>query len=529
MTASGYSGLTGGLRTVRDEPATRIAVVVAAAAGMAIVLLARWGPDWPAQEFRAWIAAHDGMTMWTSRWYAGSALPGYSVLYPPVAAVLGAGATGLVSTIAAAWAAAGFAPAGRLRARLFGLAVAACLAQNLLIGQVPFLLGTAFALMALRALTTRRHGLIVFAFAALCSLGSPLAGLFVLLIAPALALTVGWRRALPLLGAVAGPAVSLVLGGAGGPFPFPWESFAGVVLFTVALLVFAPGRDRALRMFAACYLLASVIAFLVPNPIGGNMGRLGKLVAVPLACHLLVATGLWTRLRAGIVVVVAALWPSVPFVTSMTEGATDPSQYAGFYAGLNRFLSTQNASAGRLEIPFTREHWETLWVARQFPIARGWERQTDLRYNSILYHPLTPSAYRWWLRRNAVSLVALPDAPFDEGGKAEAALLAHPPPYLSPVWHDSDWTVWRVRRAEPLVGRPATLTDLDQSALTLRFARAGSAVVRIRGSALWHVTAGSACADTTPAGWLRVHATGPGLVRVVATLNAQLIGGTQSC
>jgi hypothetical protein len=356
-----------------------------------------------------------------------------------------------------------------------------------------------------------------------------LAGLFVLLIAPALAVTVGWRRALPLVGATAGPAVALVLGGSGGPFPFPWESFVGVVLFAVALLVFAPGGDRALRVFAACYLLAAVIAFLVPNPIGGNMGRLGKLVAVPLACHMLVATGIWTRLRAGILVVVAALWPSIPFVTSMTEGASDPSQYASFYTGLDRFLRTQNASVGRLEIPFTREHWESLWVARRFPIARGWERQTDLRYNSVLYHPLTPGTYKQWLYRNAVSLVALPRAPFDTGGKAEAALLAHPPSYLIPVWHDSDWTAWRVRGAQPLVGPPAQLTDFDQSALTLTFSRAGSSVVRIRGSALWHVTAGSACADTTPAGWLRVHATRPGPVRVMATLNAQLIGGTQPC
>jgi hypothetical protein len=451
------------------------------------------------------------------------------VLYPPFAAVLGAGVTGLLSTIAAAWAAAGFAPAGNLRAKLFGVAVAACLAQNLLIGQVPFLLGTAFALMAVRALTTGRHGLIVFALTVLCSLASPLAGGFVLLVAPALAVRTGWRSVLPLLGAVAGPAVSFVLGGAGGPFPFPWESFVGVVLFGVALLVFAPRGDRALRVFAACYLLVAVIAFLVPNPIGGNMGRLGKLVAVPLACHLIVATGVWARVRAGILVVVAAVWPSVPFVTSMTEGASDPSQYAAFYTGLNRFLSTQNASAGRLEIPFTREHWETLWVARQFPIARGWERQTDLRYNSVLYHPLTPDTYRSWLRKNAVSLVALPRAPFDEGGKAEAALLAHPPSYLVGVWHDSDWTVWRVRGAQPLVQPPAKLTDFDQSALTLHFSRAGSSVVRIRGSALWHVTAGSACADTTGAGWLRVRATKPGSVRVVANLNAQLIGGTESC
>src|SRR6478609_11319675 len=80
-------------------------VLLAALAGALIVTLARWGPDWPAQEFRAWIAGHDCLSLWTMRWYSGSALPGYSVLYPLLSAVIGAGLVGAVSCVAITWSA----------------------------------------------------------------------------------------------------------------------------------------------------------------------------------------------------------------------------------------------------------------------------------------------------------------------------------------------------------------------------------------------------------------------------------------
>ena len=71
-----------------DLRASRLwSAAVVAALSVVIVSVARWGPDWPAQEFRAWIAGHDGLSVWTSRWYGGSALPGYSVMYPLVTAV----------------------------------------------------------------------------------------------------------------------------------------------------------------------------------------------------------------------------------------------------------------------------------------------------------------------------------------------------------------------------------------------------------------------------------------------------------
>src|ERR1700757_3902209 len=85
-------------------------VLLAVLAGALIVTLARWGVDWPAQEFRAWIAGHDGLSLWTMRWYSGSALPGYSVLYPPLAAVLGAGTVGVVACVAITWSASGVIP-----------------------------------------------------------------------------------------------------------------------------------------------------------------------------------------------------------------------------------------------------------------------------------------------------------------------------------------------------------------------------------------------------------------------------------
>ena len=70
---------------------------------MAVVLFARWGPDWPAQEYRAGLAVHNGLLAWTDQWYGGQALPGYSVLYPVFAGLLGAAGTGLLATTAAAW------------------------------------------------------------------------------------------------------------------------------------------------------------------------------------------------------------------------------------------------------------------------------------------------------------------------------------------------------------------------------------------------------------------------------------------
>ena len=487
------------------EWAASVGVLVGAAA---VVRVARWGPDWPAQEFRAWTAQHFGLTVWTNFWFAGEPLPGYSVLYPPVAAVLGARLTGLVAVAVAAYGAGAFVPReSRIRAAAYRASVGFVLVGDLLIGQLPFLLGIAAGVCALRVLVRTGPWWLVAVLAAASSLASPMAGAFLLLTAPAVLTALGLRRAVPLGAALAGIATSALLGGSGGPFPWGSHSLIAILAFVViALLVVGPA-DRAVQVLMLTYALASIALALVPNPLGGNMPRFGQLVGLPMFWVVLPRLRVRSRLVAAVVAGLAIGWPATPTVSSAVAGATDPSQSPAFYTGLLTYLHTQPMTTSRIEVVSTREHWESLWIAREFPIARGWERQTDLAANPVLYRPLSTSGYRAWLDDNAVSLVALPNAPIDLGGRAEAALLAHPPSYLQPVWHDANWRVWRVTDATPLVTGPATLRALGPASFVLDFRQAGRATVRIRASGMWSISSGRGCVGATAGQrWLLVSA-----------------------
>jgi hypothetical protein len=525
-----FSMTTQAVALLRPRRLALVATAATAIAGIAVIYAARWGPDWPAQEFRAWIAVHEGLSTWTARWYGGAALPGYSILYPPLAAVAGgAGGVGLIAVVVSSWAAAGLAPQGRARAVAYSGVVAISLVECLLIGEVPFLLGVALGVGAFRALVRERPAWTVFVLAVLSSLATPLTGAFLVLIMPACAAAISRRRSLALAGGLTGPGVAVTVGGAAGPFPMPWLLFVSMLAFVLLVLVLSPPEQRGLRVFALCYLLAAILLFVVPNPIGGNLARLGKLLAMPLACHFLTVDRLWLRTRAAVVFALAFLWPTAPFAGSIAHGADDPSRTGRFYSGLLDYLRQHDAGTGRVEIPFTREHWEAFWVAKQIPIARGWERQTDYRYNDVLYQPLTPAIFRRWLTSNAVDYVALPDVPIDVGGSAEARLLRNAPSYLEPVWHDVHWKVWRVRGATPLVTGPAVLRDLDPSSMDLHFRHAGTAEVRVRYDTLWQVSAGHGCVAGTPDGWIDVAASAPGDVELSAGLNGSLLTRGTSC
>jgi hypothetical protein len=499
--------------------------------GSLVVTTARWGPDWPAQEFRSALARSFGLLAWDDQWYGGHAMLGYSVLYPVVSSILGAPVTGLVAVAVSAYAAVHLLPVAITRRQhmAFAAVIALSLGANLLIGQIPFLLSTAFGLLCLLALE-RGRSVPTALLSCACGLASPLGGAFVLMTIPAAAARTGWRRAALLAGAAAPLPVAILLGGAGGPFPFPWQSLLGVIAFCAGLWLATTCEDRVLRRLAVVYALAAVAAFVVPNPIGGNIGRLGKIIALPLATYLLVFRLEARRVcRAVAAVLCATGWFAVPAASAAVHGATDPSRKAAYYSGLLAFLGTQDPTRGRLEIPFTREHWETTFVASHYPLARGWERQTDLEYDAVLYGPLTAQSYRDWLDAQAVDLVALPSVPLDDGGRAEAALLRHPPAYLARVWSDRRWTVWRVRDAVPIVSGAGRLTRLDVSHLTARFAGPGSITVRVRWSLLWHVTSGEACVQPTSDGWLQVRSANAGDVTVGAGLNGAVLSRRYDC
>lgn len=520
--------------TGTDQPSDRSVRLLIPALGLGLAAViaatARWGPDWPAQEFRAWSAHQHGITAWTNQWYSGQALPGYSVTYPAIAAQLGAAVTGVFAVVVATLGAMRMAPTNTRYLRVgYLVSVGLVLAADLLIGQVPYLVGVAFGVWAFWALRTGRP-LAAAALAALSSLSSPLAAAFLLLAIPALVSAYGWRRAASFGTAVAGLAVSVFFSGASGQFMFVPKTFLWTVAFAVLAVALPRREDRAIRILGLTYAAAAIALVVVPNPIGGNLARFGQLLALPLAWHLLPRLRWRNRGVSVLLIAGAAVWPIFPSVTSIGHGAADPSQSRAYYRGLLGFLHTQDPRSGRLEVVFTREHWESLWVAQAFPLARGWERQTDLGVNAVLYrHSLSAGAYRRWLDDNAVSLVALPNVPIDFGGQAELTLLQRPPSYLVPVWHDANWQVWRVRASQALVTGPATLRTLGAASLALDFTHAGTATVRIRGSGMWSVTRGKGCVSHDQDGWLTVQTAGPGPIAVHASVSLGALGAGPRC
>lgn len=505
-------------------------VLLAAGLAALVVFFATWGPDWPAAEFRAWLAKHVGFTVWSNAWFSGDALIGYSPLFQFAGYAVGALFTGLIAVALASYAATGLAPRDSLwRAIGFHVSVTVVLLASLLVGQVPFLLGVAFGLLAVRALVGG-NAFVALLLAVVCSLVSPLAGAFLVVAAPGVGLAVGTlRQAVPLAFAAIGPAAAVVVAGVGGDVPFPTSAFVEIVVFCALALLLV--RERAVQVFALCYVAVSVAGFVVGNPVGGDTARLGELVALPLVWHVSTRLRFVPALRSlliaatAVLAAVAAAWQLVPTLSVSTQGAGVASRREAYYAGVLRFLHRQDARAGRLEVVPTREHWESYWVARDFPIARGPQRATDLRVDGVLYHPLTGSSYRRWLDQHAVDLVALPDVPLDRGGRAEQKLLQHPPSYLKPVYHNSHWRIWRVEHARPLVTGPARVRSLDTASLTLQFRRRGVAVVRIHSNGLWQSGGAGSCLSSNALHWLVVRAQRRGRVRLQAELSWSSLRG----
>jgi hypothetical protein len=387
-------------------------------------------------------------------------------------------------------------------------------------GRLTFLLGTAIGVGALLALGGRRPRTAATALAVLTTLASPVAGLFLAIAAVAWGLAAPGRRITAVLvaaGALA-PALALaVLFPEGGTEPFVASAFWGALAGTVVLAALLPARARELRIGAAIYALATIGAFAVATPLGGNVSRLGALAAGPV----LLGAVPWRR-RPALLAVVAiglAYWQLYPAVRDVARAAGDPSVTAAYHAPLVRWLESRPGPF-RVEVVFTANHWESDRVAPHVPLARGWERQLDRRYGALFYDgTLDALTYRAWLDENAVAYVALPDVALDPAARDEARLIVRGLAYLHQVWHDEHWRVFAVRHPAALVrGTAGATIALTAGGFTLRARRAGSALVRVRHTRWWRVTAGHACVAEGPGGMTRVRVLAAGTVHVQARL-----------
>jgi hypothetical protein len=478
---------------------------IAAAFALAYVIASPASGDLAAHMFRAHLFASDPFGIWNNYWYDGHHTVGYSLLFPAASAAL---TPQLAAAIAAVGTAALFEPLARrhfgpsawLAAALLGAATA----TNLFTGRLAFAFGALPAMAAVLALD-RERPLIASGLAVLSALCSPVAALFVALVgaAHALGTLVRVRRLKPafpgtavLIAALAPVAIMAVAFPEGGTEPFAFSAFWPVPLVAIGLFFALPRRAAVFRAGIAIYALLTIASYLIATPLGSNAARLGTLLGAPL-----VALLLWPHRRWLLALVALPLlylgWQAP--VRDLVMASGNPSTSTAYYRPLLRFLERQPGPPFRVEIPFTRFHWEAFAVASSFPSPRGWERQLDIKDNSIFYSgPLDAATYEAWLHRNAVRFVAAPDAPLDYSAVREMHLISRGLPYLRLVERTAHWKVYAVRNATPIAQGTASLTAIGPDWLTLEAPRSGTTLLGVRFSPYWALSQGSGC--VTPAG-----------------------------
>jgi hypothetical protein len=506
-------------------PAIGPPALAVAVATLAVVL--GWkGVDWPAQVYRVQLFRSYGWVGFDTGWYGGNFPLAYSVLFPPLAAALSVGVVAVGSAGAAAWAfgrllAASAGRGGRLGSLVFAVGTIVPVA----VGQLPYLLGVAFGLLAL--VSMRRWLWLAVAAAAACGLASPLAALFLSVAAVAAAWT--GRRWGPLVvaGAAVAPVAAVIVAyHQGGLFPFSDSNLAFLLAGCAVTWLLVPADHRALRVGTALYAAAAIGVFAVRSPIGDNFTRLSATVGVPLAATIVIPLRRW--LGAALLLPLL-VWQWSPAVDAITASGTDASSNAAYFSPLLTELSRVHAIPGRLEIPLTRARWETARVAPTMSLARGWERQLDFVDNSIFYRPgpLTVTSYRDWLDRNGITWVALPDVALDYSAQAEARLLKHGAGFLRPVWHGAHWTLWQVTGSPGMVSGPASLVSLAANQFTVVANARGNVTVRVRYSPLWTIKTGSGCLSAGHDGWTDVRVSVPGKIRVAAGILPYFANGCE--
>lgn len=485
-------------------------------AGLVVAVYLIWAPpstDLAAQTFRAELFDSSGFAIFDTAWYGGHYTLGYSLLFPPLAWLVGIRVAGALAAVAAAGL---FAELARRRygdrATLASLWFALGVSAWLFTGRLTFLLGVAVGLAALLAVESRRLAVAAL-LAALCALASPVAGLFLGLAGVALALAGDRARgaALALPAGAAILALSLAFP-TGGQQPYPFSTFVAIPIFAAPALWLLPREQRLLRTGIVLYAVLALALLVVPTPIGSNVARLGALFAGPVAALAL------ARRPALLAVFALPLlyWQLNGPIEDLGKGLGDPATERSYYEPLLDELDLLQAGEPpfRIQIPATENRWEAAYVAPEHPLARGWLRQLESDdFDLFTDDNLAPSAYRDWLDERAVSYVAVPDAELDYLARDERALIGTGLPYLEPVWSDEHWRLYRVREARPL-----GVSALGYDWFEVDARRAGPAAVRIRYTPYWRISEGDACVSEGEDGWTVVDVRRPGPVRVEARL-----------
>ncbi|MFC8852595.1 hypothetical protein ACFT5D_06040 [Streptomyces sp. NPDC057144] len=455
--------------------------------------LATGGGDLAAQEAWADFASNHGDSAYGLFWYGGMHTANYSVVSPYLMALVGVRTVTVVSGLAASWLAAVLLVRGGVRrpgwpALLASLALWCDVAS----GRTTFALGVALALAACVPLVRERRLWLGAGYAALATMASPVAGLFVAVVGAAFLLVRDWGRALVLL---IPPAAVVGLTTLFFPFtgeqPMPAGRIWPPVLLGLAVTVLAPRTWRVARWSGAVYALGTVLTYLIASPVGTNVERFAELFApaVLLAALLSGPPALTAdrvrRLARGLLAVAlvySVWWVGGKTVSDLRVSTVVPT-WAAETDGVVAALEGLGADRTRVEVVPARNHREATLLAPHVNLARGWNRQLDVERGRLFYDgTFSAATYREWLDRWAVGFVVAPLGRPDGPARAEAKLVRDPelrPEWLEPVWRDAHWQVYRVRDAVPLVSAPGTVVSTGPADLVLRVARPGTVTVRV--------------------------------------------------
>jgi hypothetical protein len=469
-------------------------------------------------------------------WYGGLHAANYSLMSPYLMAAIGVVAATMLSGVAATLLGAELVARTGVRKPVWpALAVGFSLWCQVISGRSTFVLGTAFAMAAVLAVVSGRsvrHLGIAALCATLATTGSPVAGLFVLVVGAAYLLSRDWGRAAALLvPPVAVVGVTTLLFPFEGEQPMPFARIWPPVILCAIVVLTAPSAWRTLRLGAAVYAAGVVLCYLIPTPIGTNVERLSELAApATLLAIMMYRTG-WAKdglrdgeqdrelegngdgeldrdgVRAasprlplpwftprrrivalGLAMAISVSWLSGKTIADIVTNTTVP-EWAVKTDGVVNELKRLGAEQTRVEVVPARDHREAAILAPYINMARGWNRQADVERGRLFYEGhggtaepeggFSPEAYKAWLSQWAVGFVVLVNGEPDGPAKLEHALVTSGPSYLQPVWEDANWKIYRVKNATPLVDKPASVVSADGANLVVRMPKAGEVTVRI--------------------------------------------------
>ncbi|MFF4247538.1 MFS transporter [Streptomyces sp. NPDC001822] len=479
---------------LRRHPVLTTTVVAAAVHLLWFLFFANSGGDIAAQD--AWaefVGRHPG-TAYNLAWYGGMHPVSYSVVSPYLMSVLGVRTTMMVvGTVSSALTALILVrvPAVRnpLACALAGVFAYLC---NALSGRVTFGLGMMFALGAVAAVFCWPHrwryrrwakAVVAAPLAALATAGSPVAGLFLGVVAAALFL----NKRRPGAYAIGLPPVVVVVLSAwlfpfSGTQPMSFGTLSLPFVFSVLVFLLVPRDWRTVRTAAAVYGVGTLLTYVVDSQIGSNVSRMAMLFAGVVLLAALPYTSPRSRHWYALLIVFVGLnfWIGFKGVDDIVRTAPTASWNRELAPLVNQ-LQKAGAERGRVEVVPASSHREASALAPYVNLARGWNRQADMKRNPLFYDDTLDAVnYREWLDRWAVHYVVLPTGkPDSSGAEQEAGLVEKGQPYLKAVWSDANWKLFRVLDPVPLADPPATVEHAGDDELTIRVQSAGRVLIRI--------------------------------------------------